>query len=179
MKSSKRKEEENLSEEIISKVTEIEDPVSGISAQIEKLVFHKRYHEALDFFELLECEVDCQLDSSTCIGVRSIRGIKRVHNHMVTSALVLDQYLWNRILLMHIKCRMILYARSIFDDMPERNSVSWNTMVGGLLDFGDYLEAFRLFFLMWEDLSAADSKIFETMIRASSGLEVMSLRQRH
>ncbi|PHU16343.1 hypothetical protein BC332_17548 [Capsicum chinense] len=172
MKSSKRKEEENLSEEIISKVTEIEDPVSGISAQIEKLVFHKRYHEALDFFELLECEVDCQLDSSTCIGVRSIRGIKRVHNHMVTSALVLDQYLWNRILLMHIKCRMISYARSIFDDMPERNSVSWNTMVGGLLDFGDYLEAFRGyviettalvdFYIKWERIENA-CNVFEGM----------------
>ncbi|KAF3682185.1 Pentatricopeptide repeat-containing protein, chloroplastic [Capsicum annuum] len=175
---------ENLSEETISKVTEIGYSVSGISAQIEKLVFHKRYHEALDFFELLECGVDCQLDSSTydslitaCIGLRSIRGVKRVHNHMVTSALVLDQYLWNRVLLMHVKCRMMLDARSIFDDMPERNSVSWNTMVGGLVDLGDYLEAFRLFFMIWEENSAADSRIFATMIRASSGLEVMSLGQ--
>ncbi|TMW83250.1 hypothetical protein EJD97_002383 [Solanum chilense] len=182
MKPSKR--EENLSEETNSKVNQIGDPGSGISAQIEKLVFHKRYHEALDFFELLECEGDCQLDSSTydalvtaCIGLRSIRGVKRVHNHMVSSGLVLDQYLWNRVLLMHVKCKMMLDARSIFDEMPERNSISWNTMVGGLVDLGDYLEAFRLFFMMWEENSAADPRIFATMIRASSGLEVISLGQ--
>ncbi|CAN4077574.1 unnamed protein product [Withania somnifera] len=172
----------NLSEETISKVTQVGDSGSGISAQIEKLVFHKRYHDALDFFELLECEDDCQLDSSTydalitaCIGLRSIRRVKRVHNHMVSSGLVLDQYLWNRVLWMHVECRVMLDARSIFDDMPERNSISWNTMVGGLVDLGDYLEAFRLFFMMWEEDSAADSRIFVTMIQASSGLECGSI----
>ncbi|XP_016476446.1 pentatricopeptide repeat-containing protein At5g50390, chloroplastic-like [Nicotiana tabacum] len=180
------KKEEILIEE---KVTQIEDSSSsGISAQIEKLVFHKRYHEALDFFELLECEGDCQLGSSTydalitaCIGLRSIRGVKRVHNHMVSSGLVLDQYLWNRVLFMHVKCKMMLDARMIFDDMPERNLISWNTMVGGLVDLGDYVEAFRLFFVMLEEeeeeYSGADSRIYATMIRASSGLEVISLGQ--
>ncbi|KAL0464104.1 UNVERIFIED_CONTAM: Pentatricopeptide repeat-containing protein, chloroplastic [Sesamum latifolium] len=157
------------------------DISSGISGQIEKLVLCKRYAEALELFEILECEGDFDVKSGTydalvsaCIGLRSIRGVKRVFNHMLNSGVDLDLYMMNRVLLMHVKCRMMIDARQLFEDMPERNLVSWNTIIGGLVDSGDYLDAFRLFLIMWEDNSDVGSRTFATMIRASAGLELIS-----
>lgn len=154
---------------------------SGICGQIEKLVLCKRYNEALELFEILECENDFDVKSDTydalvgaCIGLRSIRGVKRVFNHIVNSGVDLDLYMMNRVLLMHVKCGMMIDARHLFEDMPERNVVSWNTIIGGLVDSGDFIDAFRLFLMMWEDNLDVGSRTFSTMIRASAGLELIS-----
>lgn len=153
---------------------------SRLVSQIEKLVLCKRYREALELFELLECEGDHDVGSSTydalvnaCIGLKSIRGVKKVFNHMINSGFEPDQYLRNRVLLMHVKCKMMIDARLLFDEMPERNLVSWNTIIGGLVDSGDFIEAFRLFLMMWEEFSDAGSRTFVMMIRASAGLELI------
>ncbi|KAL3510014.1 hypothetical protein ACH5RR_029415 [Cinchona calisaya] len=156
---------------------------SGIYHKIEKLVLQGKYHEALELFEILESESmeDNVVDKSTydalvraCIGLKSISGVKRVLNYMVNCGFEPDQYLSNRLLLMHVKCGMMVDARKLFDDMPERNLVSWNTIIGGIVDSGDYLEAFRLFFIMWDEFSDVGSRTFAMMIRASAGLELIS-----
>ncbi|KAL2459601.1 Pentatricopeptide repeat-containing protein [Forsythia ovata] len=132
---------------------------SGICGQIEKLVLCKRYREALELFEILECEGDNDVKCSTydslvsaCIGLKSIRGVKRVFNYMLNSGFEPDLYIRNMVLLMHVKCGMMIDADAhrLFDTMPERNLVSWNIIIGGLVDVGDYVEAFRLFLMMWE-----------------------------
>ncbi|KAL6973051.1 hypothetical protein U1Q18_027226, partial [Sarracenia purpurea var. burkii] len=56
--------------------------------------------------------------------------------------------------------------------VKKRNLVSWNTIIGGLVESGDYVEAFRLFLVMWEEFSDAGSRTFALMIRASAGLEL-------
>ncbi|KAL1829137.1 hypothetical protein ACET3Z_007549 [Daucus carota] len=156
---------------------------SGLAGQIEKLVVYKRYKEALELFEILEIEGDHDLGSSTydalvdaCISLRSIRGVKRVFSFMINSGFEPDQYLRNRMLLMHVKCKMMIDARYLFDEMPERNLVSWNTIIGGLVDSGDYVEAFRLFLTAWEEYSdlGVGCRSFATMIRAAAGLERLS-----
>ncbi|KAL8474596.1 hypothetical protein ACS0TY_031157 [Phlomoides rotata] len=154
---------------------------SGVCGQIEKLVLCKRYNEALELFEILECEGDIDVKTDTydalvaaCIGLRSIRGVKRVFKHMVNSEVDLDLYMRNRVLLMHVKCGMMIDARQLFEDMPERNVVSWNTIIGGLVDSGDHIEAFRMFLTMWEDDSDVGTRTFASMIRASAGLELIS-----
>ncbi|KAI5683347.1 hypothetical protein M9H77_04575 [Catharanthus roseus] len=154
---------------------------AGICTQIEKLVLHGRYNEALELFEILECEHGHSLCNSTydalvsaCIGLKSVKAVKRVSNHMVSGGYETDQYLSNRVLLMHVKCGMMLDAQRLFEEMPERNMVSWNTLIGGLVDTGNFFEAFRLFFMMQEELSDAGSRTFATMIRASAGLELIS-----
>jgi|UniRef100_A0A2N9F8T9 pentatricopeptide repeat protein len=43
------------------------------------------------------------------------------------------------------KCREILCARKLFDDMFERNVVSWTAMVVGYVTVGDLVEAKRVF----------------------------------
>lgn len=157
--------------------TQIRKSGSGLCCQIEKLVLLKSYEEALELFELVKCEDGCDVESSTydslvnaCISLKSIRGAKRVFNHMTEGGFEPDQYLWNRMLLMHVKCGMMIDARRLFDEMPHRNIVSWNTIISGLVDTGNYEEALRLFLLMWEELSDGGSRTFSTAIRAVAGL---------
>uniref|UniRef100_A0A5B7BLT4 DYW domain-containing protein n=1 Tax=Davidia involucrata TaxID=16924 RepID=A0A5B7BLT4_DAVIN len=169
------------------KETHIRNSSSGLCGRIENLVLYRRYQEALDLFEILECEGDYDVGISTydglvnaCIGLKSIRGVKRLINHMINSGFEPDQYMRNRVLLMHVRCGMMIDARRLFDEMPERNLVSWNTIIGGLVDSGDYIEVFQLFLLMWEEFSDVGSRTIATMIRASAALElVFPGRQMH
>ncbi|KAH6819453.1 Pentatricopeptide repeat superfamily protein [Perilla frutescens var. frutescens] len=179
------KEEKDLKESghLAERDSEKSNLGPGICGQIEKLVLCKRYNEALELFEIVECEggdFDVNVDTydalvGACIALRSIRGVKRVFSHMVNSGVDFDLYMMNRVLLMHVRCRMMIDARQLFEDMPERNLVSWNTIIGGLVDSGDYLDAFRLFLMMWEeDSDDVGSRTFATMVRASAGLELIS-----
>ncbi|KAF5194527.1 Pentatricopeptide repeat [Thalictrum thalictroides] len=160
--------------------TQIKKPTntSGLCGEIEKLVRFRRYKDALELFEIVECESDYyDVGESTydalvkaCIELKSIRGVKRVYNFMMRSGFEADQYMNNRVLLMHVKCGMMIDARRLFDEMPRKNVVSWNTIIVGLVDSGDYEVAFDLFMIMWREYHDAGSRTFVTMIRASAGL---------
>ncbi|KAL5548668.1 hypothetical protein UlMin_003899 [Ulmus minor] len=176
----------------MQKETPLEEPQilkqsAGLCNQIEKLVLCKRYQEALELFDILELQGDFEVDSSTydalvsaCIGLKSIRGVKRVFNHMTKDGFEPDLYMRNRVLLMHVRCGMMIDARKLFNEMPEKNLVSWNTIIAALVDSGDFMEAFRLFLIMWQEFSEGESRIFATMIRASAGLGlIFSGRQFH
>ncbi|XP_038686813.1 pentatricopeptide repeat-containing protein At5g50390, chloroplastic-like [Tripterygium wilfordii] len=170
-----------------SGVKRIKKPSAALCSQIEKSVFCGRYREAFELFEILEIEGGFDVDSSTydalvsaCIGLRSIRGVNRVFNYMISNGFEPDQYMRNRVLLMHVKCGMIIQALHFFDEMPERNLVTWDTMISGLVNSGSYEDAFRLFLIMWAELSDADTRTIATMIRASAGLGFISVgRQLH
>lgn len=159
-------------------------PSVGLCSQIEKLVLFGRYREALDLFEIFEIEGGFDVEISTydalvnaCIGLRSVRGAKRVFSYMVNNGFEFDQYMRNRVLLMHVKCGMMIDALRLFDEMPGKNLVSWNTIISGLVDMGEFMEAFRLFLIMWEEFSDAGSFTFAAMIRASAGLDFISIGQ--
>ncbi|XP_078437143.1 pentatricopeptide repeat (PPR-like) superfamily protein [Wolffia australiana] len=149
---------------------------SGLCEQIEKLIFFKRYHEALELFEIVRSKdgniIQSTYDAliSAIVGTRSIRDAKILFQHMQETDFQLDQYMSNRILLMHIKCGMMLDARRLFDEMPDKNQVTFNTMISGLVDVGDHGEALRLFFILWEEFSEAGSRAIAAAIRAIAGL---------
>ncbi|KAL5978769.1 hypothetical protein ACLOJK_029886 [Asimina triloba] len=168
---------ENLEFDAGSQKPQEGKPTSGVGGQIEKLVLFKMYDEALELFEIVESNEDVVLEASTygslvnaCLGLKSFRGVKRIVNHMFRSRFKLNLYMTNRVLLMLVKCGMMIDARRLFDAMPHRNFVSWNIIIGGLVESGDYKEAFRLFLLMWEQSSDAGSRTFATVIRACAGM---------
>ncbi|KAL2348451.1 hypothetical protein Fmac_002451 [Flemingia macrophylla] len=51
----------------------------------------------------------------------------------------------NAILTVYVACRLISSARQLFDDIPERTLVSWNSMIAGYSKFGACDEAVLLF----------------------------------
>ncbi|KAA0039490.1 pentatricopeptide repeat-containing protein [Cucumis melo var. makuwa] len=169
------------------KETPVRKSSVGICSQIEKLVLCKQYRDALEMFEIFELEDGFHVGNSTydalinaCIGLKSIRGVKRLFNYMVDNGFEPDQYMRNRVLLMHVKCGMMIDACRLFDEMPERNAVSWSTIISGYVDSGNYVEAFRLFILMWEESYGCGPRTLATMIRASAGLEIIFVgRQLH
>ncbi|KAF6137356.1 hypothetical protein GIB67_036393 [Kingdonia uniflora] len=159
------------------------NPVSGLCSEIEKRAFYRRYEDALELFEILECEGGYHhVGSGTydalvnaCIGLKSITGVKRVYGYMMRSGVEGDLYLRNRMLLMHVKCGMLIDARRLFAEMTERNVVSWNTIIGGLVDSGEFNEALDLFFIMWREFDHIGSRTFAMMIRAIAGLGLVSI----
>lgn len=162
----------------------LRDQISSITTNIHKLVILKKFKEALELFEIWQsttsgssCD-DQILPFSTydslitaCISVRSSRDAKFIFRHMIDNEFEFDQYFRNRILLMHLKCGMIFEARQLFDEMPERNVVSWNIIISGLLDLGSFEEAFDMFFIMWDEFSSElDSRSLMNGFRAASGM---------
>jgi len=113
--------------------------------------------------------------------LKSIRGVKRLFSFMTSNGgFELDLYMRNKVLLMHGKCRMMIGAHRLFDEMLERNFFSWNTIIEGLLDSEDYLEAFQMFLIFWEEFSDGGSRTFAMIIQASAVLSnIFAGRQFH
>ncbi|KAG7537383.1 Pentatricopeptide repeat [Arabidopsis suecica] len=157
--------------------TQIRKSGVRICSQIEKLVLCNRFREAFELFEILEIRCSFKVGVSTydalveaCIRLKSIRCVKRVYGFMISNGFEPEKYMMNRILLMHVKCGMIIDARRLFDEMPERNLFSYNSIISGFVNFGNYVEAFELFKMMWEELSDCETHTFAVMLRASAGL---------
>lgn len=160
----------------------MESGVVGICSQIEKLVLCNRLRDAFNLFETLEFRGSVRVGMTTynalveaCIRLRSIPCVKRVFGYMMSNGFKPELYMMNRILLMHAKCGMIIEARRLFDQMPHRNLFSYNSIISVYVNFGNYLEAFHLFKMMWEELSDSETHTFSVMLRASAGLGSISV----
>ncbi|KAJ6810750.1 pentatricopeptide repeat-containing protein isoform X2, chloroplastic [Iris pallida] len=158
---------------------------SSFSTQIEKLAFFGKSREALELFEILQSSAGGfdSLSSATydalvnaCVGLRSPAAARAVFRHMVDTGFEFDQYIRNRVLFMYLRCGLLPDARRLFDQMPERNVVSWNTMISGLIESRSFEEAFDLFLLMWEEIpESVGSRSLVMGVQISAGLGSGSL----
>ncbi|XP_015571110.2 pentatricopeptide repeat-containing protein At2g13600 isoform X1 [Ricinus communis] len=56
------------------------------------------------------------------------------------------------------------FARCLFDKMPQRTSVSWNTMISSYLKWGKFKESFSLLSLMHRSNTQLDETTFSTIL---------------
>ncbi|GAB2231675.1 hypothetical protein Droror1_Dr00010686 [Drosera rotundifolia] len=85
-----------------------------------------------------------------CIRLRALDGGKRVHEHMSGNGFVPGFFICNRLIDLYTKCESLEDARKVFDEMPERDLCSWNTMISGYAKAGRVEEARELFDSMEE-----------------------------
>ncbi|KAG5386667.1 hypothetical protein IGI04_038137 [Brassica rapa subsp. trilocularis] len=76
---------------------------------------------------------------------------KEVHGLLVKSGFSLDLFAMTGLENMYAKCRQVHEARKVFDRMPERDLVSWNTMVSGYSQNGLARMALEMVALMCEE----------------------------
>lgn len=54
-----------------------------------------------------------------------------VHSMIFKTGLSSDRYIGNTFLRMYTACNAILFARNVFDEMTDRDVVSWSSMIAG------------------------------------------------
>lgn len=75
---------------------------------------------------------------------------KSLHAESVKYGVADDVMVGTSLLGMYAKCGDIVDARKVFDDMPQRNVITWNAMIAGYLFFKDAESALLLFEAMPE-----------------------------
>lgn len=86
---------------------------------LDALERHKVWADAITYSELIKC----------CLARGAVREGKRVHKHIFFNGYEPKTFLINAMLNMYVKFNLLEEAQALFEEMPERNVVSWTTMI--------------------------------------------------
>ncbi|KAH7845616.1 hypothetical protein Vadar_004078 [Vaccinium darrowii] len=109
------------------------------------------YVEALDVFRQMQMEgvepdwVSLIAVLPACAHLGALELGKWIHFYAEKNRFLHITCLCNSLIEMYAKCGSINQARQLFDEMPERDVISWSTMIGGLANHGKAHEAIKLF----------------------------------
>uniref|UniRef100_A0A0D9WQ64 Pentacotripeptide-repeat region of PRORP domain-containing protein n=1 Tax=Leersia perrieri TaxID=77586 RepID=A0A0D9WQ64_9ORYZ len=81
-----------------------------------------------------------------CTGMVSLEVGRQVHAHVLKYDK--DLILHNALLDMYCKCGSLQDADALFSRMPEKDVISWSTMISGLAQNGRSIEALKVFDIM-------------------------------
>lgn len=115
-----------------------------------------RYGECLELYFEMEKGLDgVRPDGVTvasvlhaCSHTKDLATGMRVHQFAAESGVEMDPMVWNSVIGFYAKCGSLDYARSLFDEMPVRDAVSYNAMITGYMAYGFVDKAMDLFYLM-------------------------------
>ncbi|XP_077209969.1 tetratricopeptide repeat (TPR)-like superfamily protein [Tasmannia lanceolata] len=82
---------------------------------------------------------------SACSRVSEMRMTRGVHGFLVKRGFEGDVGVGNTLMDAYAKCRDLSIARKVFDEMPERDVVSWNSMIAVYAQDGHSAEALKVF----------------------------------
>jgi pentatricopeptide repeat protein len=85
----------------------------------------------------------CLLQS--CIKKKALSEGRLVHAHMSARGFVRDKIVLNTLINAYAKCGSLLDARKVFEEMCERNVISWTSVISAYASHGQAEEALGLF----------------------------------
>lgn len=134
---------------------------------------------AMDILQTLHIRADPLVYSSlikSCIEARDIHSGRRVHRHLFDSdGNIPATFLINQVLGMYVRFQRVEEARQVFDVMPEKNVVSWTTMISAYTNMKRGRMGLELFVMMGRSGVMPNMYTFSSVLRASDGLETVSM----
>ncbi|KAK6138583.1 hypothetical protein DH2020_027677 [Rehmannia glutinosa] len=118
---------------------------------ISSYVYKGRFEEAIFVYKQM-CQKKIKPDHFTypsvlkaCAEQSNLDFGREVHKSINASSLKWDLFVQNALISMYGKCGDLETARNIFNKMPVRDEVSWNSVISGYASRGMWDEAFELF----------------------------------
>ncbi|XP_078432315.1 tetratricopeptide repeat (TPR)-like superfamily protein [Wolffia australiana] len=106
----------------------------------------------------------------TCAATADAASGREIHAHVLRFGLHAEIDVLNALITMYSRCRDPARARKVFDNMPERDIISWNAKIAGYVENGESLLAMELFSGMQEQGVAPDLMTMTSLISASEAL---------
>ncbi|XP_004509407.1 pentatricopeptide repeat-containing protein CRR2, chloroplastic-like [Cicer arietinum] len=105
-----------------------------------------------------------------CGAERAFLKGRIIHGHAVKCGLDFDLFVCNAFVAFYAKCQEVEVSRKLFDEMPERDIVSWNSMISGYIANGYVDDAVIIFFNMLrdDDIGFPDNATLVTVLPAFS-----------
>ncbi|KAL0557304.1 hypothetical protein IC582_005831 [Cucumis melo] len=128
----------------------LEKNVVFFNVMIRSYVNNNLYFEALSIFQvMLSCAFNpdhytfpCVLKA--CSGLDNLRVGLQVHDAILKVGLDSNLFIGNALVAMYGKCGCLREARKVLDQMPYRDVVSWNSMVAGYAQSGQFDDALEI-----------------------------------
>ncbi|WCJ33930.1 Pentatricopeptide repeat (PPR) superfamily protein [Euphorbia peplus] len=104
-----------------------------------------------------------------CVNIKAYREGQRVHSHMIKTLYFPPVYLRNRLIVLYNKCGFLGDARYVFDEMLERNVISWTALISGYAQRGFRKESLNLFVEMLRSGTEPNEFTFATVLTSCVG----------
>ncbi|PWA75391.1 tetratricopeptide-like helical domain-containing protein [Artemisia annua] len=99
-----------------------------------------------------------------CSKTRSFQHGFSLHAVAIKTGFKSNVIISNHVLNMYAKCGHIEYARQVFEEMPQRNVVTWSAMISGYEQAGKALKAVEMFSRM--EVAQANEFVFASVVSA-------------
>ncbi|KAK1369746.1 Pentatricopeptide repeat-containing protein [Heracleum sosnowskyi] len=107
---------------------------------------------------------------NACAGLLDVGMGNLVHHHVLQMGFYSDLYVSNALIDMYARFNELGKARNVFDNMPHRDIVSWNTIISGYSSNGYWEEALSLFKELRKFSLVPDFATVSSVLPACGGL---------
>ncbi|KAF6154348.1 hypothetical protein GIB67_026804 [Kingdonia uniflora] len=132
------------------------------------------HEEALDVFKNMMKEGIVPNQSTfvsalnSCCGLEALDRGKEIHTKAIKLGLFLDVFVDNSLIVMYSKCGNLDYGVNVFNNMNEKNLVSWNSIIVGCAQHGGGMLALKYFDQMAQSGVQPDAITFLGLLTACS-----------
>ncbi|KAL8062215.1 hypothetical protein ABFX02_02G132600 [Erythranthe guttata] len=180
-----------LSGKLISKYSQFKDPNSSLlifrensltnnaylwNTIIRAMTHNELYAKALEFYAemgKLQVKPDSYTFPSVINACGSLMDLRKgifIHEHVKKLGFESDLYINNTLIDMYSRCSELGRAREVFDEMPSRDIVSWNSLISGFTSNGYFKEALEVYTQLRIGGLMPDSFSFSSVLLACGGL---------
>ncbi|XP_048236130.1 putative pentatricopeptide repeat-containing protein At3g13770, mitochondrial [Ricinus communis] len=83
---------------------------------------------------------------STLLNCKNICQIKQLHALITTNSVLYNNLtVANKLLYVYVHHKCLTDAYALFDEMPQKNPVSWSIMIGGFVKVGEFMQCYKTF----------------------------------
>lgn len=134
---------------------------------MEAMHRNRLWADAITYSELITC----------CLVRGAVEQGRLVHQHVFSNGYDPKTFLINTLLNMYAKFGLLDEAQNLFDKMPERNVVSWTTMISAYSNSSLKYKALEFLILMLREGVRPNMFTYSSVLRACDGL--LDLKQLH